>query len=286
MLFCFGLGYCAKALIDLLDRNEWSYLGTSRKKAKNRIFFDGKNGIKNANKLLEFVTHILISIPPEAPLGDPVFFHHQKEISKLRHLKWIGYLSTTGVYGDTAGLMAQETQPTSPTSPRSKRRVDVENNWVTAFKANYLPVHIFRLPGIYGPGRNAFEQLRAGTAKRILKPGHKFSRVHVDDIAMCLKTSMENPKPGSIYNVSDDYPSPPEQVVTFASKLLNIEPPPRIPFEIAKLNMSAMALSFWKDNRTIDNSLVKKELGLKLKYPSFRQGLTAILKNEKQENKK
>ena len=218
--------------------------------------------------------------------GDPVFYHHLKDLYKLSCLKWIGYLSTTGVYGDTSGKKVDESQPTFPSSLRSKRRVEAEKNWIEEFQKNQLPIHIFRLPGIYGPGRSVFDQLRAGTAKRIIRPEHKFSRIHVDDIVSCLIASMESPSPGAIYNVCDDHPAAPEEVVTYASKLIEAEPPPRIPFELAKLTMTKMALSFWNDNRTVDNSLIKKELNFKLKYPSYREGLVAIYKNDKKLGKR
>ncbi len=286
ILFCFGQGYCANNLVELLSAKGWVCFGSGRTKNSDKIIFDGQTPIKNFESLAEPVTHILISIPPQNSHGDTVFYHHLKDLYKLSCLKWIGYLSTTGVYGDTSGKKVDESQPTFPSSLRSKRRVEAENNWIEEFQKNQLPIHIFRLPGIYGPGRSVFDQLRAGTAKRIIKPGHKFSRIHVDDIVSCLIASMERPSPGAIYNVCDDHPAAPEEVVTYASKLIETEPPPRIPFELAKLTMTKMALSFWKDNRTVDNSLIKKELNFKLKYPSYREGLAAIYKNERQLGKR
>jgi nucleoside-diphosphate-sugar epimerase len=177
------------------------------------------------------------------------------------------------VYGNREGAWVSEADPVAPTMPRTRRRVLAEGRWL----ASGLPVHIFRLAGIYGPGRgrNAIEAVRAGTARRIVKPGQMFSRVHVDDIVQVLRASIARPNPCAIYNVADDRPAPPQDVIAFACELLGAEPPPEVPFEQADL--SPMARSFYLDNRRINNRRIKEELGVRLRNPGFREGLRAIL---------
>ncbi len=277
-LFCFGFGYCAKATAKLIVGENWSYIGTNRKKEGEGFIFNGLKPMARAKTRLKNITHILISIPPTESVGDPILLYHEKHIAKIETLKWIGYLSTTGVYGDTKGEKVDETAPTQPTSERSQRRLNAELQWREFCKRNCLPLHIFRLPGIYGPGRSVIEKLERGTAQRIIKTNHKFSRIHVDDIALTLLASMKNPTPGEIYNICDDEPAAPEDIVTFSAKLMGINPPPRIPYETAKLNMSPMGRSFWHDNRTVDNHKIKSNLKIKLKHPTYREGLSTIYK--------
>jgi len=192
-------------------------------------------------------------------------------------LAWAGYLSTTGVYGDTGGDWVDETSPRNPTSARSRERVAAEDGWLALAGEHGIPAHVFRLAGIYGPGRSALDQVRAGRAKRIAKPGHLFSRIHVDDIARVLKASMTQPRAGGVYNVCDDEPASAADVTLFACELLGVDPPPAIPFDEAAKEMSEMALSFWRDNRRVSNRLIKDELGVALTYPDYRQGLRAVL---------
>jgi nucleoside-diphosphate-sugar epimerase len=222
-------------------------------------------------------SHILISIPPDTR-GDPTLRRHASRFAGLTHLKWLGYLSTTGVYGDTGGRPVDETAALVPTADRSRRRIKAEFDWQDHARTHSLPLHIFRLAGIYGPGRSPLDQVRAGTARRIVKPGHAFSRVHIDDIVTALTLSMSNPQPSAIYNLCDDAPAEQIDVVAYAYELLGQEPPPVIPFEEAEPTMSAMQRSFWDDNRRIDNTKAKTELGLVLKYPTYRDGLAALLK--------
>ena len=211
------------------------------------------------------------SVPPDKD-GDAVLRHHRADIEAHGAWDWMGYLSTTGVYGDTGGAQVDESAPLKPSSERSQRRVLAEEAW------RALPgAHVFRLAGIYGPGRSALDQARAGTARRVLKPGHAFSRIHVDDIVGVLRASMDSPRPGAAYNVCDDHPAEPSQVTAYACELLGLEPPPAIPYQDAARDMSAMALSFWRDRRRVDNALIKEEFGLALQYPDYRAGLSAIL---------
>ena len=283
-LFCFGFGYTALSLARLLSKEGWVVTGTSRSTARIKklasygftahLFNSDRPKVQSTNEFKTY-KYFLISIPPQMN-GDAVIQSYMDIISKLKKVVWVGYLSTTGVYGDSNGAMVDEKSPLNPTSNRSKRRVDAEKAWQASYKTYGLPIHIFRLPGIYGSKRSVFNQIDAGRHKVLRKPGHKFSRIHVDDIASALSASIKMPKPGAIYNVCDDEPAPPANVTKFACHLLQIIPPPEINWEKAKLTMSPMALSFWQDNRTIDNSLIKNELGWALKYPTYREGLRAI----------
>ena len=228
-----------------------------------------------ASDALAGVTHILISIPPNAD-QDPTLEWHKNDILKLKSLQWIGYLSTTGVYGNTDGKWVDETAPTNPTSPRSQSRLNAETEWLNLFHNNSVPVHIFRLPGIYGPGRSALDQVQSGRARRIEKQGHQFSRIHVADIANTIAQSIAHPNPGRIYNVCDNEAASPADVTAYACKLLGAPVPDAIPYEIAAQDMSLMALSFWQDNRRVDNTRMTSELEVQLKYPTYRDGLKAI----------
>lgn len=283
-LFCFGLGYSAYALCNRLSEEGWIISGTCRnEETRQRLkahgfrmyLFDRDRPLQAPAEKLACVTDILISIPPDAD-GDPVLDLHRRHILEHPRLRWIGYLSSTGVYGDTGGALLDETAPLRPTSERSRRRVAAELAWLELHRAHRSPVVSFRLAGIYGPGRNALEQVLAGKAKRIERPGHLFSRIHVDDIATILRASLARTHPGHAYNVCDDKPAAPADVVAFASELLGVPPPPLIPFAEAQRQMSPMASSFWRDNRRIDNSRIKRELGVVLAYPDYRAGLTAI----------
>ena len=228
------------------------------------------------------VTHLLVSIPPSAETDDPVLQCHRQQLVGMTSLHWIGYLSTTGVYGDTGGQLVNETAPLMPTSDRSRRRVRAEEGWRALWQENGLPGHIFRLSGIYGPGRSAFNTVRNGKARQIIKPDHRFSRIHVEDIADVIEKSIVWPNPGAVYNLCDDEAAPPADVTAYACALLGIDPPPSVSFEEAKDSMSAMALSFWNDNRLIDNARIKHELVVNLRYPTYREGLRAIYALENQ----
>ncbi|OHC74223.1 MAG: NAD(P)-dependent oxidoreductase [Rhodospirillales bacterium RIFCSPLOWO2_12_FULL_58_28] len=284
-LFCFGLGYSARTLAGILMDKGWTVTGTCRdKESVNKsaatgikaFLFDGQRPFRHAATALKGVTHLLTSVPPDAE-GDPVLRHHQKDLSAVKGLAWIGYLSTTGVYGDTGGRMVDESAPLLPTSERSRLRVEAEKQWRTATN---IPAHIFRLSGIYGPANSVLDRVRDGTARRIDKPGHLFSRIHVDDIAGAAMASMARPDPGAVYNLADDLPATAAEVTAFACELLGVKPPPLIPFDEAAGKMSPMALSFWRDNRLVDNTRIKKELAVRLIHPDYRSGLRAILAAE------
>lgn len=283
-LFCFGLGYSASRLAADLAAAGWTVSGTQRgaeqaEAGRGRGYavhvFDGAGtGVDPA--WLDGVTHVLSSVPP-GPDGDPVLNAAADILADAAPgLAWVGYLSTTGVYGDTGGAWVDETAALKPDVPRSARRVAAEAAWQGLAAEHGLPLHVFRLAGIYGPGRNVLVQARAGTARRIVKRDHQFSRIHVDDIAQVLRASMARPHPGAVYNVCDDEPAAPADVTTFACELLGIAPPDPVPFEDAAKDMSPMGLSFWADNRRVRNGRIKDELGVALRYPTYREGLRAI----------
>lgn len=277
MLF-FGFGFSARALARQLDRTEWKVSGTSRTADgiadieacdAHGVVFDTLSNIPDD------VTHIVSSIPP-GDQGDPVLNKFGRELAKrANQLQWAGYLSTTGVYGDHGGGWVDETTALTPNTERGHRRLAAEQQWLALHRDHGLPLHIFRLAGIYGPGRNTLENLKDGTARRVIKPGQVFSRIHVDDIAGVLLASMARPNPGAAYNVADDEPCPPQDVVIYGAKLLGMAPPPDIPFEDAKL--SPMARSFFADSKRVSNARIKNELGYQLIYPTYRKGLKSLI---------
>ncbi len=290
-LFCFGLGYSALALARLLIREGWQVSGTCRDPATmgacaalgiRCVPFDRERPIEKVGATLAGVTDILSSVPPD-PAGDTVLDLHAEDIARLPGLRWIGYLSTTGVYGDTGGREVDETAPLNPTSARSHRRVAAETAWRRLRPESTASVHVFRLAGIYGPGRSAFDAIRAGRARRIDRPGHAFSRIHVDDIAAVLRASIAQPEAGQVFNVCDDEPAEPAAVTAYACGLIGVEPPPLEPFETAAASLSAMARSFWQDRRRVSNARIKTALGVTLRYPDYRRGLAAVLAAERRE---
>ncbi|MEM9320046.1 MAG: SDR family oxidoreductase [Pseudomonadota bacterium] len=220
---------------------------------------------------IAWASHILISAGPEAG-RDPILADAATRAALGgAEPSWVGYLSTTGVYGDHGGAWVDEATPLSPATTRGQARVAAEAEW----QDMPLPLHIFRLAGIYGPGRGPFAKVRAGTARRIIKPGQVFSRIHVDDIAQVVQASMDCPNPGAIYNVCDDDPAPPQDVIAHAAKLLNVPVPAAIPFDEAEL--SPMARSFYAESKRVSNKRMKDELKIQLRYPNYRAGLAALL---------
>lgn len=266
-LFCFGFGYTADHLARALPVG-WQVAGTVR-------HHDGRMNRQIFGDAIDFsaITHLLVSIPPEEA-GDPALLRYHAALLAAPNLRWIGYLSTTGVYGDHGGALVDETTPLAPTSDRARRRARAERAWLDFAAEKAVTVQIFRLAGIYGPARCVLDDIRAGTARRIVKPGQLFSRIHVEDIAAVLLAAMTQDSAAPIFNVCDDEPAAPSDVVAFGCDLLGVDPPPEIPLEKAEL--SPMALSFWIDNKRVDNGLMKRELGIKLRYPTYREGLSAL----------
>ncbi|PQO22929.1 NAD(P)-dependent oxidoreductase [Rhodobacteraceae bacterium WD3A24] len=277
-LLSLGHGYTARALAERLIAQGWRVIGTTRSPEKAaRLEAEGVEPLlwplDSLAAPLARATHLLSSVAPDAQ-GDPVLAAHAGEIAGATHLHWVGYLSTTGVYGDAGGGWVDETSPLAPTTERGRRRVAAEAAWTELARDAGLPLHIFRLAGIYGPGRGPFEKLRQGTARRIVKPGQVFSRIHVDDIAQVLAASMAAPAPGAVYNVCDDTPAPPQDVIAEAARLLDLPLPPEVAFEDADLG--EMARSFYAESKRVRNERIKRDLGVTLTYPSYRAGLAAM----------
>ena len=278
-LFIFGLGYSGLEIAKLAKAAGWTVAGTVRDADKARQFsaeglethlFDGTTALPRA--AIDGATHILCTIAPGSA-GDPAL---RTCGALLREARWLGYLSTTGVYGDQGGGWVDETLPAKPGQPRSIDRLAAERAWQAAGLEAGAAVDIFRLPGIYGPGRSAIDQVRAGTARRIDKPGQVFSRIHVEDIAATVLAALTRRSPGAIYNVADDLPAPSGDVIAYACELLALPVPPLIPWDQAAPAMSAMARSFYAENRRVRNDRIKQELGVALRYPTYREGLRAI----------
>ncbi|UWQ74821.1 SDR family oxidoreductase [Leisingera sp. M658] len=275
-LLCLGFGYTARALAPRLLVQGWRVIGTSREAVEaegvEMITWPGQD------VPLDGVTHVLSSIGPNMA-GDPVLAAMAGQITAAPRLEWVGYLSTTAVYGHHDGAWVDEATPVTPSSERGDWRARAEAQWQAI---PGLPLHIFRLAGIYGPGRGPFAKLMAGKARRIVKQGQVFSRIHVDDIARVLAASIAQPSPGAIYNVCDDDPAPPQDVLGHAAELLGLPVPAEVPFDEA--GMTPMARSFYGENKRVRNRRIKEELGVELFYPTYREGLRAVLEAEDMES--
>lgn len=281
-LFIFGLGFSGRVFAERRIARGDKVSGTVRSRDKAlrlseagitaRVF--GPGGGDNAiDADLADTEALLISVPPGIG-GDPVLGNYAAQIAAAPKLRWIGYLSTIGVYGDHGGAWVDEQTPATPTNARSIERAGAEQAWLAFGAANNIPVHIFRLSGIYGPGQSQLVQLARGTAKRIIKPGQVFNRIHVEDIARALDASLERPRTGAIYNVTDNEPAPPQDVVTFAASLCGVAPPPDISLDDAGL--TEMGRSFYAESKRVRNDLLRDELGVTLAYPTYREGLAAL----------
>ena len=286
-LFCFGLGYSASALARRLAREDWAVAGTSSRAegvariaaaqpATQVLLFDGHRPGEGVAAALGQATHVLVSPAPDGD-GDPVLRCHAADLAAAPGLRWIGYLSTVGVYGDHDGAWVDEATAPRPVSERSRRRVAAEAAWLAfADRVPSAQVQVFRLAGIYGPGRSAIDDLADGTARRIVKPGQVFNRIHVDDIAHVVAAAMTGRgRAGGVYNVTDDEPAPPQDVVAHAAELMGLAPPPDVPF--AQAGLSPMGLSFYGECKRVSNRRLKTELVPELLYPSYREGLRAVL---------
>lgn len=290
-LVCLGMGFSASALAALAERQGWKISGTSRSaeglveiraRGWRAEIFDGERGSQalraDTAGALADATHLVISIPPGDD-GDPVLKLHAEDIVRYRNLRWIGYLSTVGVYGDHDGAWVDETTTTLPVSKRSKLRVEAERAWQDFAADKDWRLQIFRLAGIYGPGRSAVDQIERGKARRIVKKDQVFNRIHVDDIARVVSAGMAGAGSHILYNVADDEPGPPQDVVAYAAELLGVEPPPEVPFETAEL--SPMGRSFYGERKRVSNDRIKTDLGVRLAYPNYREGLKAVIEARK-----
>lgn len=280
-LFVFGVGFSSKAFIEEV-RTQFDWIGGTTRSAEKAetlramgiepFLFDGTAKGDGIAEALRTATHVLVSIAP-SETGDPVLLQHGDDL-KTSKPNWIGYLSTVGVYGNHDGAWVDEDTECRPVSRRSVQRMAAETDWLEFSASTQVPVQIFRLSGIYGPGRNAFENFRKGKARRLVKPGQVFNRIHVADIAGAVSAAMSSPTT-RIFNVTDDEPAPPQDVVTFAADLLGVEAPPEIPFETADL--TPMARSFYGENKRVSNRRVKDELGYTFRFPNYRVALQDLL---------
>ena len=282
-LFCIGFGYCAEALARRLVPLGWRTGGTARTpeavqrlnaQGHHGVLFDGERPVDDMAAALAGATHLLISAGPDAE-GDPALRLHERDFVRAATLQWIGYLSTVGVYGDFQGAWVDEETPPKPGSDRTVRRLQAEQDWLDFGAANGRTVQVLRLAGIYGPGRSAIDDVADGTARRIVKPGQVFNRIHVEDIAAVLEAAAGGRGRHALYNVADNEPAPPQDVVAYAARLMGREPPPEIPFEDAPL--SPMGRSFYSESRRVRNNRLRDDLGVVLAYPTYREGLAAIL---------
>lgn len=281
-LFCLGYGYTARALARHLSHEGWRVAATARTPAQipgpeieTVPWLDGALD----PKAFDSADAILISTPPSAG-GCPAFAASAEALAaRAGKIKWIGYLSSNGVYGDHDGAWVDERSTLRAKTDRARWRVAAEAQWAAHAVEWALPLVIFRLPGVYGPGRSAIGNVRTGLAQRILKDGQVFNRMHVDDIAAALAASIANPKAGDLFNLADDEPAPAQDVVELVCTLLGVEPPPLVP--IADAELSEMAKSFYGDNKRVRNGRMKEALGVTLRYPTYREGLRAILDGER-----
>lgn len=279
-MLIFGFGYTASFLVKKLADLDFYSIGTSRSnqcigvhhKESNHqlIHFDSLD----IEKHLPSTTHLLVSTPPSALLGDPVLSAYQELLKKATHIKWLGYLSSTSVYGDHQGRWVDESSPSILPGKQGQLRLDAEEKWTAFANAYGLPLHIFRLAGIYGPTKNALTRLKSGKKQTIYKPDQFFSRIHVDDIAEIIAASIQNPNPISIYNVSDDEPSPSHIIDDYAAALMGLPRLSRVP--VAEAVLSDMANEFYAHNKRVSNLKIKTALSVKLNYPTYREGLEKI----------
>lgn len=281
-MLIFGHGYSAGFLSPQLLADGWRVIGTTRSEEKARAL--ETMGVEpliwpgaDLSDAIASATHILQSMAP-GEAGDPVLAACADQIAQAPNLAWLGYLSTTAVYGDHQGGWVDETTPLTPTTRRGNWRVAAEQAWTTLAQENGLALHIFRLAGIYGPGRGPFAKVRAGTARQIIKEGQVFSRIHAEDIAQTLIASINRPNPGAIYNLCDDLAAPPQDVLAYAAELLG--KPIAAPEDFETADMSPMARSFYAESKRVRNDRIKDELGVKLAYPDYRIGLDALLAHE------
>lgn len=288
-LFCFGYGYVSDRLSRRLRAFGWSIAGTTTDPEKRdrmekdgieAYLFDAARPLIDPTDALSGVTHLLLSTPP-GNNGDVVFDLHGADLAGAKDLEWAGYLSTTGVYGNRDGKWVDENSSPAPTSKRGSLRLKAEEQWQSLFSQNGFPVHLFRLAGIYGPGRSVLDAVRAGTSRRIDKPGQAFNRIHVDDIVETLIASINAPSPGAIYNLADDSPVPSHEVIELACRMLGLDVPPLVPFD--QTVMAPIVRSFYTDNKRIRNQKIKDELNVRLLHPDYKSGLAACLAEEDQE---
>jgi nucleoside-diphosphate-sugar epimerase len=286
MLICFGLGYSAQHFVENFGEKFDRIVGTVRDTERaaelnaqpserlKALTFDGNSATPELRSAIAEVDAALVSVPPDEN-SDPVLRACGDVLAHAQRLRGIVYLSTIGVYGDSGGAWVDETTPPQPGAARSRERLAAEQAWLDFGARRGIAVAILRLAGIYGPGQNALAQIARGSARRVVKPGQVFNRIHVGDIAQAIDGAFARRASG-IFNVADDEPTPPADPIVLAAQLMGVEPPPAIPFDQAALTMSPMALSFWQECRRVKNDKLKRELGVSLRYPTYREGLRAL----------
>ncbi len=279
-LIVFGLGYTGTAIASGAAALGWRVTATSRqptlRAAPAGVVLINFN---HAGPVLAEASHVVQTAAPDEQ-GDPALARYGGELTASQRLRWAGYLSTTGVYGDRDGAWVDEDTPVAPTVARAQRRVAAEQGWSAALPG--CAIDLFRVAGIYGPGRSAFDDLRSGQARRVFKPGHLFGRIHRDDIAAAVLAAMQQARaPGPrVLNLADDEPAASAEVTAEAARLLNLAAPPLTPFAEAVVSMSPMGRSFWSENRRVRSEKTQQRLGLRWRYPTYREGLRAILQQE------
>jgi nucleoside-diphosphate-sugar epimerase len=288
-LVCFGFGYSAERFFQMFGRKFTSVVGTVRDAERaaalsangtnlKGLAFDGNSAASELRTALAEANAVLVLVPP-GENGDPVLRVLGDQLASAANLQSIVYLSTVGVYGDCGGAWVDESMPTKPGAPRSCERLAAERAWLDLDDRYGIPVAILRLAGIYGPGQNALVQVASGKARRIVKPGQIFNRIHVDDIAQVIDAAFRQRASG-IFNVTDDEPTPPGEPIAFAAGLLGVAPPAEIAFDSVASSMSPMALSFWQECRRVHNDKLKRGLGVTLLYPTYREGLRALFEKK------
>ena len=277
-LVCIGLGYTAQVFAARVAAQGWQIVGTATsaegaahiaERCHEAIVFGGRARSDALVPALASATHLLVSAPPNVE-GDPLLRHHADDLMRARNLTWIGYLSTVGVYGDHGGAWVDETTAPNPSSTRSRWRLDAEQAWLDLSKRTGVRTEVFRLAGIYGPGRGPLESVRKRTARAIVKPGQVFNRIHVEDIATVLAAAIARPTEHTLYNVADDEPAPPQDVLAYAATLLGLPPPPTIDF--ASADLTPMARSFYSECKRVSNTRIKSALRVTLASPTYRDG--------------
>jgi nucleoside-diphosphate-sugar epimerase len=286
MLICFGFGYSAQHFVETFGQKFNRIVGTVRSTERaatldahpsgrlKTLIFDGSSVTPNLRGVIAEADSVLVSVSPDEN-GDPVLRACGAVLAHAQRLRGIVYLSTIGVYGDRGGAWVDEATPPQPGAARSRERLAAEQGWIEFGARHDIAVAILRLAGIYGPGQNALVQIARGSARRIVKPGQVFNRIHVGDIVQAIDAAFARRAFG-IFNVADDGPTPPADPIVFAAQLLGVEPPPEIPFAQAAPSMSPMALSFWQECRRVKNDKLKRDLGVRLRYPTYREGLRAL----------
>jgi nucleoside-diphosphate-sugar epimerase len=285
-LICFGFGYSAqhyvaargarfdRIVVTVRDPERAASLNAAGPVSTTALVFDGERASADLDAAIAEADVVLVSVPPGAD-GDPVLAVYGEALARAAHVQSIVYLSTVGVYGDHHGAWVDEASECHPGDGRNRRRLTAERAWQNLGVRSGAAVALLRIAGIYGPGRNALENIRHGSAKRILKPGQVFNRIHVADIAQSIDAAVARHADG-IYNLADDEPTPPGDPIVFAAKLLGVQPPPEIPFAEARQTMTEMAASFYADVKRVRNAKLKSDLGVVLRYPSCREGLSAL----------